>query len=295
MKVKKSYSKEDILRLLQKVERELGRPPKTNDHGLESLVQAARKEFGSWEHALRIAGLQSYKSWRKKRSFASQIIRILNYNPMTLKELKQEFSRNFNSNRISETELSARIITTIKQNATIKTIGPRRSRIYFIAGQEQLARTRLDNIFSTLSEQQEILFYNLRKPMTKDEIKKLFPGQEHKCEKWLRELIISDLIYKAKFVAKAKGSQKYNAHSLFGKLACKIYYCRFDCSEEIADFIIQNIPIEKINETGFRTSLTHRLKSILPPEAFKALERKLFFVINKNTKWKDSKLDYFLQ
>jgi hypothetical protein len=295
---KQKISQKEIIFLLQDFAKKAGRPPKRNDPEFESLVYAIEKEFGSWNYALRIAGIQTYNAWRKKRGIKGKIRSLLNYNPMTLVELKKELFKDQDSNT-NLLKQSTSLGMTLQSCSDIKSIGPRKKKIYFIKGQESLAQTRLDQVFSSVNEQQEMLFYSLRKPMTKKEIRNLFPKNKNKCEIWLKELLYARLIYKAKFVARARGGVKYSATELFDKLACQIVFCRFDCPNEMADFINRHIPIEKLDDPGFRVSLTHRLKTILPLEIFKVWERESYGLRHSNTEHKpdstESKLDQFFQ
>jgi hypothetical protein len=294
MSPRNSYSREEILQRLQEFARDYGRPPKTNEPGFGKLVEAVKREFGSWDYALKIAGLQTYKEWRKKRTFTAQIRRLLNYNPMTLKQVRNELAKDIESIPKSLLTSPTLLGTTLQNCSNVKSVGPRRSKVYFLDGQEALAQTILDKTSSMVDNGEELLFSYLRKPVTKDQILKLFPAQQRKCEKWLKELILAGLAYRAEFFANARGGQKFGASDLFGNIAGKRYYCRFDCPDEICELILQNIPQQRIDEGNFSAALSRRLKSILPSEIYKIWERKFLFASKTKAKSKNARLDYFV-
>ena len=291
---KNSLSRDEIIHILQQFARDFGRPPKQTDVEMVSIVYFAKKEFGSWSYALKIAGLQTFKVWRGKKSLASKVRSLLDHNPMTLKELQNELLKQ--SSVPQSVKNSSTPICAIARNCLdIKSIGPRRNRVYFIKGQERLAQTHLDSVLSRFPNDQELLFYTLRKPMTKEEIIKLLPDRKYICEKWLKELILAGLIYKARFVARARGGIKYSAYQIFGELAGKTYYCRFDCPEEIVELIMENVPTKELCSKGFSRALNYRLKRILSPEAFNCWERKYLEIRDRFVTPKNHCLDDFLQ
>jgi hypothetical protein len=289
----KCYSREEILRHLQKFAKESGRPPRRNEPGFGKIHDAAKREFGSWEYALKIAGLQTYKQWRKQRTYGAKIVALLNGNPLTYNEIKKELSRNDDSAK-SLLCSPTRLGSALKQCSEVRSIGPRKKRIYFIKGQEVLAQTRLEKIFSEVTDDEEMLFCLLRKPMSKREILQNFPGGKTKCDRLLKELISAKLVYPTEFVAHSRGGSKYNASHLFGNLAGKRYYCRFDCSDEMYEFLIGNIPMKNFDEGNFLSSLIYRLRSILPEEVFEQIWRRLSFMTKAEIKAKKESLDNFL-
>lgn len=263
MSPRKIYTREKILGLLQEFVRESGRPPKVNEPNFEPLVQAAKNEFGSWSYALKIAGIQTYKSWRKKKTVGGRLCILLNNNPMTFAELRQEFGKNEDS--LISAKTSQNLSVAISQNSQIKSMGPRKSKVYYLQGQEKLAQSHLAQAPS-LDEKQDFIFCALRKPMTKSEVRGLF--QESKStsciDRLLKELVLAELVRKVDFVS-SKGS-KFSAADLFGNIAYKTYYFRCDCPKELVEMLALNIPRARIQESGFATSLTHHLKRILPPD-----------------------------
>lgn len=294
----KGYSREEILHTLQEFYKSSGRPPKTNEAGLNSLVEAAKREFGSWEHALKIAGLQTYKAWRKKRTTGGRICNLLNHNPLTLIELRQELNENENSKSSSTSKLSQDLLTAISQNSEIKSIGPRRSKIYYLKGQEKIAETRLNSVSSNLNIKQDMIYRSLKKPMTKNEIWNLFPQNVSvsSCDGLLKELAMAGLVRKVTFFAGNRGGKKYLASDLFGNLACKTYFFRCDCPEEMVKMIARNVPCSKLRNHGFRSSLTHRLKNILPTEVFSACMEEISALAHENYReGRYSRISDFLQ
>ena len=293
MSPRRGYSREEVLKLLHDFHRDSGRPPRRNEPGFGKIVTAAEKEFGSWGYALQIAGLQSYKQWRKKRTLGAKVASLLNENPLTYREIKSELSKDVDSNKslLASPKFSGELL----QNCSgIKSIGPRKSKVYFLEGQEVLAQTKLDSILSEVTEDEEILFCLLKKPMSKKEILNNFQGRERKCEILLKELISANLVYPAEFVNRSRGSPKYNASHLFGNLAGKRYYCRFDCPTEVIGFLIENIPLKNFDEVSFTNSLLRRLRSILPEEIFEQFEIKMTVIGKAEIKSKKAGLDYFL-
>jgi len=276
-------TREDILRQIRKFAEEMGRPPKAHEKGFETVAWAARKEFGSWTHALKVAGLQTYKDWRRKKTFVEKIRRLLNCNPMTLKELRRELSKGQN---FECSNPSSRISIAIKQANNIDSIGPRGSYVYFLKGQEKLAQTRLDGILSKIPELEEEIFCRLRQPMTRAQIEKsvshdkLTRYRKGRIHIYLRELQLAKLIYKARFVVgSGRGhARKYKSFHLFGKLANKTFYCRFDCQNEVAELVLKNIPHEELDNAGARMALVRQLKRIFPEDVFRLIDRELWAV-----------------
>jgi len=292
MGAKKGYSREEILRFLQEFARDAGRPPKRNEPGFERVVEAAKREFGSWNYALKIAGLQTYKEWRKKRTFGAKIVALLKGNPLTYKEIENELAKDSVK---SFSESPTRLATALKQCSDIKSIGPRKGKIYFLEGQEVLAQTRLDAVFSKVADDEEMLFSLLRKPMSMKEILNYFPGRKARCEVLLRELISAKLIYPAEFVKHSRAHTKYNTSFLFGNLAGKRYYCRFDCAAEMFEFILDNIPMKNFDDGNFMSSFLYRLKSTLPKEIFEDIKRRFAFQSKPDLESRRKTLDYFLR
>jgi hypothetical protein len=296
MSPRRGYSREEVLRLLQDFYRDSDRPPRRNEPGFSKVVTAAKKEFGSWNYALQIAGLQTYKQWSKKRTFGAKVIALLNENPLTFKEIRIQLSKDPDS--IQAPPSIALLGQTLNKYPEIKAIGPRKSMVYFLEGQETLAQTRLDKIFSEVSDDEEMLFFLLRKPMSQKEILGKFPGRENKLKALLRELTSANLVYPAEFVAHNRGGSKFNSSDLFGNIAGKRYYCRYDCPSELLEFLLDNIPIKNFEDGGFVYSLLHKFRSIFPKEIYRQIESKMLFLDREQIKSRTdakSSLDYFLR
>jgi hypothetical protein len=268
MQYANEISRERILTKILEFARENGRPPRTSEPSLLNIVYAAKKEFGSWESALDAAGLLQYRVWKQQRSLAGVIKRILDFNPMTIKELKSEVMK------IPEYAKSFDLIfQTINNSNEIKSAGPRRKKVYFLEGQENLAEDRLDRMLIETTKEEEELLRQLSYPMTKEQILEFFwdvesTFPESKVESCLKRLLDAQLVAKARFIAHATGGQKYSATDLFGDLASKTFYYRVDYPKGLADFVIQNVPFDMTYGRGHRVALSHRLKGILPRKAF---------------------------
>jgi hypothetical protein len=284
----KGYSREDIIRHLQEFERDSGRPPKTNEPGLEGIVQAAKREFGSWEHAMKIAGLQTYKAWRRRRTLGGEMHRLLNNNPLTLVELRKELVKNPVFALKLQSVFSVSIFQVAKQSSDIKSMGQRRTKIYYLEGQEALAQTRLDAIMSEIPPLEEEIFYHLRQPMTRVQIEKLVSGDRpssHEMAKlleYLKELELAGLVYRARFVGR-KGhgrSRRFTSYELFGELATRTFYCRFDCPNEVAQLVAENIPHIELMDKDMKFSIaktrSRHLRRILPENVCRILDNRLW-------------------
>jgi hypothetical protein len=289
----KGYSRDEVLRRIQEFARESGRPPRRNEPGFQRVVSAAEKKFGSWQYALRIAGLQTYKSWRKKDTFAGKLCILLNNSPMTMKEIRLEIEKN--ERALPPVVLSQKVSTTIQQTKEIHSIGPRRAKVYYLEGQENLAKTHLNQPIS-LDEKQDFIFSSLSKPMTKNEILNLFQEETgtKTTERLLKELVFAKLVAKIRFVAGNKGS-RYNSMQLFGKLAGKTYFFRIDDAEQLVDLIIQNLPPKDSEESRIAYSITHHLKRMLPSELYSDFLKKKSNLKVDCGKSANSRLDGYLQ
>lgn len=273
-------SREAILKQLRKFAEENGRPPKRNEPGFQNVVYSANKEFGSWAHALKIAGLQTYRAWKGKRTLAGRIRALLNYNPMTLKEIREKLDKN--------PDFSPNIGGAIAGVRDINSLGPRKSKVYYLEGQKALAQTRLDEILSKIPELEEEIFYRLRQPMTRGQIEKAVIGSrptgsdKAKIRLYLKELVLAGLLYKARFVGRkgAGRARTFTSYNLFGDLATKTFYCRFDCPNEVAQMVLQNIPCKANQSRDSPISLisaqSRYLKKILPEDVCLIIERELW-------------------
>jgi len=265
----RKWTREEILNSLRDVARNTGRPPSTRDPEVQKLVRVAKKEFGSWQHALRVAGLQTYKEWRSRHSLSARIKNFLKNNPSTFAEMKKE---------LQDCSDSA-LISRLKLCKDIESIGPRRKKVYFLVGQEDLAQKKLEKVLGEVDPMMEIIFDLLKEPMTYKQLEanaKLraeiegVDFLEKKVSNAVRILRMAGIIYKAKFTRSgAHGGTKYSCFEIFGSLANKIYYCRYDCPREMATFLSDLLP--KATTEGLRCALTHQLKRILPRDVFESL------------------------
>ena len=296
MSPRKGYSREEVLRFIQEFARDSGRPPRRSEPGFGKVVTAAEKEFGSWNYALKIAGLQTYASWHKKETLGGRICALLHNTPMTLVELREEFMKFEKSNSQSNNSLSNTLLQTIRNTHEIKSLGPRKSRVYFLQGEEKLAENHMGKAPS-LDKKQDFIYCSLIKPMTKNEIRSLFPEAESvSCiDRLLQELVFAELVGKVEFSVGSKGRHKYNTTELFGKIACQRYYFRFDCPQELAELVAENIPRSGIQDSGFERSLTHHLKRILPADVYVVFLRIMTWREEPEMTPKSSQLDDYLQ
>lgn len=165
---RKRLSREAILKQLREFAEENLRPPKHNEPGFQNVVYCAKREFGSWAHALKIAGMQTYRAWKGKRTFVGRIRTLLNSNPLTFKEIREALNKSSDS--------TPAISAAIQHASDIDSIGARRNRIYYLKGQKSLAQTRLDQILSKIPELEEEIFYRLRRPMTRRQLEAVIQG-----------------------------------------------------------------------------------------------------------------------
>jgi hypothetical protein len=271
------YTREEILRKLKNFEKENGRPPRRRESGMQNVVYLARKHFGSWKHALNIAGLQTFNEWKRKQTFVGKLRVMLNCNPMTLTEIRLKLGKS--------SDFSTRIASALRQAKDIKSIGPKKSSVYFLVGQEKLAEAHFKNNPSNYQFHEEI-FYHLRNPMTTSQLMETISGSncvrnlKSKINRCLKQLLLARMIYQIKFVAGNRGAKKYKSGDLFGNLSCKRYFCRYDYPKQVAKLVIQNISLEKLNSSGFRCSLTHHLKRIVPDDVFLLIEKDIDNYIN---------------
>jgi len=205
---------------------------------------------------------------------------------MTLKDLRGELDKD---SRFSNSGLSARISTAVKNASDLRSIGSRRSRIYFLEGQERLAQTCLDKILSKVTELQDEIYNHLRQPTTRGQLEKVVSeitgAKKTTIARHLKDFLWNRVIYKVKFVSGCRGGKKYNSFDLFGDLTGKTYFCRFDCPNEVGHFTVKNIPREKLGIRGFRSSLTHHLKRMLPKDVFHLVNKELDVLAQEEGKY----------
>ncbi|MFZ7136863.1 MAG: hypothetical protein ACOWW1_00365 [archaeon] len=254
-----------------------GRLPTHNEPGFEEIITKSIKYFGSLENAILLTGLMMENNEEQHNdSFSGKIRKLLNFHPMTLSELRQELD--------VSSDNASKIITIIKQNYKIQSVGPRKFKVYFIDGQELLALTHLEEIMHQVSRLGEDIFYLLKQPMTKEMLANCLFGKNYrnynstKISRNLRELILARLVYKIEFViGKGRDRKKFSSRDFFGDLADKTYYCRFDCSEEVAGLIIKNVitneaEILEIEEIMFNDKKTRKMKTLLPDAVYRIVE-----------------------
>lgn len=270
-------SYERIIQQLIGFVRKNGKLPRPDEPGLKELIQEAIEEFGSLDGALTMAGLSiKNRDVKKQGSFSEKIRHILNSNPMTLFEIRRELKVG--------SDFSPRIKSSINNDKKIKSIGPRRKKVYFFEGQEILAQTKLDKIMNEIPKLEEKIFCLLQTPMTKLMLLNSLFGdkysthQKSKINTYLRELMWAHLIYEAKFVIKkGRYSKKFTSKDFFGDLADKLFYCRFDCPIEVADLVIQNIinletGIDEIEKITLKDKRNRQLKRMLPPKTYQLIK-----------------------
>ncbi|MDQ1280113.1 MAG: hypothetical protein QG670_1375 [Thermoproteota archaeon] len=121
----------------------------------------------------------------------------------------------------------------------------------------------------------EDLLIFLKKPRSKEDIKQSFP-LTRKTEKILKNLEDMNIIFKRRFTLSGKGvKHRYNALALFGDLAFKTYYCRYDSADEFATLILTKRQLKGNNDLGFKRSLTSHLKNLLPRNVFTIVHAKI--------------------
>jgi hypothetical protein len=280
-----NYTKEEVIKLLQSFYKDFGRPPRRNEPNFKKIEYAAIRDFGSWRRALQVAGLQTYEQWHRKKSFNNKIVSLLRGNPLTHEEIKKEIQKD-------ESSAGKYFSQILQSSSVIKSIGPRRKKIYFLQGEESIAENKLNEVLSNVPEDEEILYQLLVKPMCKKEILEYFNGSERRCETLLSELLLAELVYKVDFVAHSHGSLRFNASDFFGNLAGKRYYCRLDSPKEMCDFIMENIPAKNSDEANFDTCLLRKLNVILPDSVYGKFL--VSFPFNKSKPNKKNGLDYFI-
>lgn len=248
----------EVLKKLRKFNEVYNRPPSRNDPNIKNLVYPAIKEFGSWRNALKIAGLQTSLEWRRRNSLQNRIAQALEHNPLTRQEMKEYFK----SKGLS-------CLTRLIKQGRVRSIGPKRRAIYYLLGQEEIARTKLEASDHTEDGLIEELLLFLKEPRTIEEIKEALP-LTIKNETILKDLVGANIVFKRKFTLSGRGvKHRYNALTLFGDLAFKTYYCRLDATDEFASFILNKRQLKpRVHSVGFRRSLTSHLKTLLPKEVF---------------------------
>jgi hypothetical protein len=262
--VKPGYSKEEIVNVIRDFQEKNGRPPSRNTSDFQTVVYQAEKQFGSWKEALRAAGTITYKQWRSQHGLHFKIKEILDNNPLTLNNLRQEIKK---STDFAQTNI-AEISNIIHQSRDILSKGPHGHKIYFLKGQEpkQEAHPELNRF--DRSQVEEELLKILTVPLTKTEVMEHFQAIGHNennlIENTIKKAWLQDKIWRVKFVGHTSGS-RYSASEVFGSLAGKQVYCRKDCAEAFALYIHENIEI-RVDNRGFNAALTQRLKKVVPKE-----------------------------
>ena len=254
----------EILGKLRKFNEAQNRPPSTNDPSIVNLVYSAKKEFGSWRTALNEAGLQTFSDWKRRNNLQNRIVQVLEQNPLTRREMK-EF--------LKSEKLSG--LNQMIKKGKVKNIGLRSEAVYYLPGQEKIARMKLEAFDRIEDELIEELLIFLDHPRTIEEIKEAFPLTV-KNETILKDLVGANIVFKRRFTLGGKGvKRKYNALALFGELAFKTYYCRLDAAEEFASFFLNKRQLKLVHHRGFKSSLTSHLKTLLPKEVFTVVHARI--------------------
>lgn len=268
---KSDYTKEEIIKIILDFINKNKRPPRFNEPNFQNIVYYAEKIFGSWKEALNASGATTYKEWRKRRGLHFTIEQILDHNPLSLHDLKLELEKIDAFSNISE----SRILSIIGQSKEILSAGTRGHKLYFIKGQEPTKDAypelnRLDR-----SRVEEEIFKILVNPMAENEIINHFKangqdGLDGLIDTSLYRFWREEKIWRVKFLAHAKGGQKYSATDLFGTLVGKTIFCRTDCPGALALYIHENIRV-KNDSPGFSTAISMNLKRILPKEVIELI------------------------
>lgn len=246
------------------------RPPKASEPEFQTVIYAAVKYFGSWPKALKVAGVEAYADWRRKRTLKSVINSILNNNPLSLHDICIEVHK---VDKFSNHPIQA-IATALNINKNIKSAGARGHRIYYIAGQEPSIKDHPEiNRMDRFAVEKEILDL-LCTPMTQDEIIKQFEitgstGLDSTIYTSLKTLYQTQKISRTRFVARA--GRGHSAADLFGSLAGKVIYCRTDHPEALATYVHRRVQGGN-NDKYFQKTLSFRLKQLLPAEVFELIK-----------------------
>jgi hypothetical protein len=132
---------EDVLKRLQEFAIRNGRLPEIGEPGIEDVVNIAKKEFGSLENALRIAGLLPESRIGRRETLKGVVMRLLDWNPMTLGQIREEVRKVPGFANTS----AAVIATAVCTSQHIVSIGPRRQKVYFLEGQGERALAKEKN------------------------------------------------------------------------------------------------------------------------------------------------------
>jgi len=142
-------------------------------------------------------------------------------------------------------------------------------------GNGEIGLNKQGRVRSTEARLIEELLVFLKEPRTLKEIKEAFPLTKQ-TDTILKDLVRANIVFKRKFTLSGKGVRhRYNALTLFGDLAFKTYYCRFDAANEFASFILNKRQLQPRGNLGFKRSLTSHLKNLLPKEVFNVVHTRM--------------------
>ncbi len=138
-------SNEDLLDQLQAFAIENGRVPTIEDPGMKDVIRAAGQHFGSLENAFIVAGLSVQRPFgvanspqdrkREPETLIDLMVNLLDNNPMDYTTICNKVGSVSGFGSANKTTIWA----AMQRCSSIRSIGSRRSKIYFIVGQEELA------------------------------------------------------------------------------------------------------------------------------------------------------------
>jgi predicted transcriptional regulator len=215
----------------------------------ESTVKAYRA-------SLTKAGLIERK--RKKRDTKERIRKLLDKNPLTWREIREKMGNNFYAWALVSRD--------------IVSIGHRGRKLYCLKGQEDLARSRLkmleefEKIEERLNKRYAKLLDAITQPMTYKDLVERSGWSMGKVQCAVRNLEKEGKLVRFTLYG---GIGKYRRYKIFGKLAKKqLYFYKPGQEEDVAKFIIENLPPKEKLDKNIRKCLTHVLKQNLPEQVF---------------------------
>jgi hypothetical protein len=189
-----------------------------------------------------------------------RIRKLLDKNPLTWREIREKMGNNFYASAVVSRD--------------IVSIGNRGRKLYCLKGQEDLARLRLKMLeeFEKIEERSNKRYAKLldaiTQPMTyKDLLEKLDEGwSRNKVQCAVRNLEKEGKLIRFTLYG---GRGKYRSYKIFGKLAKKqLYFYKPGQEEDVAKFIIENLPSKEKLDKNMRKCLTRVLKQNLPEQVF---------------------------
>lgn len=208
----------------------------------------------------------------REGSLASAIKKLLNNNPLTLREIRFEINKMPQFVDYSQSTLA----TTLFTQSDICSEGPHGHKKYYLKGQE-LYEQNFPEILRLDRRDVEIkILEYLLEPMTKADLVSSFEkdgyyNHDNLINSSLKKLWREREVWRIKFDANTRSGQKYSAYKLFGCLAGKTIYCIASYPDGLIDFIQSKINLDYSNK-GFNAARTMRLRRILPKVVFDLLQ-----------------------